>query len=96
MMQAENNKAGGALPARLLYLDTLIRTEFLNDAFPKELRENRKAELEKWEGQLSTKMAEQKGLTRDDLYRLMALAQLRGSTQIWRLPEGREPEKSWR
>ncbi len=81
MLLAEKKIADGALPPRLLYLDAIIRTVFLKDAFPKEPREGRKACLEKWEGQLISKMTERKGFTRDDFYRLMALTQLRDATQ---------------
>lgn len=96
IMQADQKKSGGELPPRLLFLDTLLRAEFLTDAFPKTLRESRKARLEIWEKQFRDQVPQTKGLSHDDFYRLMTLAELRGRTPLWQPPAKSPAPKTWR
>jgi len=72
-MALEQAKTGKAPAARLLFLDTLLRNEFLTHAFPTPLRKSRQVWLDTQERELEKGLESRKGLAQGDLYRMITL-----------------------
>ena len=82
-MALEQVKTGEEPSARLLYLDTLLRNEFLSHAFPRAMRESLKKRFDSWETDLRANMPTRKGVSEDDLYSLITLPFVHNYARWW-------------
>jgi len=70
-MALERERSGRPIPARLRFLDNLLRNEFLTGAYPQQLRARRKKEVSAWSSEWPSPLTEARGLSEEDLYRLL-------------------------
>ena len=72
-MALEQTKSGKPPAARLLFVDTLLRNEFLTHAFLNPLRKDRQDWLDARRSELEKALPSRKGLAEGDLYHMITL-----------------------